>query len=140
MTHHDPSTGPTQDTLDAWDKEARARWGHTDAYAQSAARWKSYTKEEKDRMRTEMDAGMKKLAELMPQGVGDAEVQALIGDGLRFINEWFYDCDVDMYEQLALLKTHDDRYAESYRAYHPDLPDFHTEAVLHYCARMRKEK
>lgn len=138
MTTHDDTTGPTPEQIKAWDTEAKERWGHTDAYQESTRRMKQYSKEDIARFTAEQEAAMRKLAAIMDKGVEDPEVQAIIEGGQKFINDTFYPCDVEMYEKLALLKTQDDRYAEFYRKFHPDLPEFHTKAVLYYCARKRK--
>jgi len=135
ITMHDQELfeGLSHEQLEEYAIEAKERWGDTKAYQQSQERMKHWSKEDMARIKTEQQAQVLKLAELMSKGVESPEVQEIIDQNYKFINEMFYDCSLEMFEGLACLKESDDRFAEYYRKIHPDLPDFHTKAVLYYC-------
>lgn len=136
-THDDNITGPTPEQQKTWDEEAKQRWGNTDAYKQSTARWNSYTKEDKERIGAETDANLKGLVAIMDKGPESPEAQKLIDDSFKHLNKYFYDCGIEMFENLGKMLLADDRYAQTYRKYHPDLPEFRTKALQYYCARHR---
>ena len=76
--------------LDAYAQEAKARWGHTDAWKESQARNKSA-----DQERSDADALMDIFRRLGAFRSGDpaaAEAQALIAELKQFICDHYYNC------------------------------------------------
>ncbi len=96
------------------DAEARARWGHTDAYKESARRTKGYTKEDWDRYRAESAANAGKLAALMRAGtpVTDPAVQAAVTEHRLLIDRWFYPCSTEMHKALGSMYVTDPAFTE----------------------------
>lgn len=112
--------------------EAKARWGHTDAWKQSQERTKHWTKEDFARMQAEGDALMREIVANMDKGAASDEVQALIAkhyDNLRK----FYEPNPELYRGLAELYVSDPRFAEHFRKFHPGLPEFMKEAMEAFC-------
>lgn len=119
--------------LEEYRQEAEQRWGHTQAYKQSQERWNKLSKEERAQLFKDQDAGMKAMADDMKFGPESPEFQKHIDASFKFINEKFYDCSLEMFRNLAVMTTEDERYAGFYRKYHPELPEFRLKAVQFYC-------
>ncbi len=109
----------------SYQAEAKERWGHTDAYKQSEERAKKRTEEEIAALRTESDRLLKNIVSLLETGRAptDPLVQEEIAAHRAMINT-YYDCTDVIYEGLATMYTADPRFANFYRTYHKDLPEF----------------
>ena len=114
-----------KETYEAYQDEAKERWGHTDAYKQSHERMKSLTKGDLAAMKSETDRNLKALVSLMEAGEAptDAAVQKEIAAHRAGVNR-YYDCTDTIYAGLADMYLADQRFADFYRKYHKDLPEF----------------
>lgn len=127
--------GFSKEELEAWNKEAKERWGHTDQYKQSVGKYESLTKEEKLQMKNDGEALMEELVANMSKGPGSVEVQALIQrhyDSLKF----FYEPNLSLYRNLADMYVGyqgDQRYRGYFEKHHKDLPEFMRDAIYVYC-------
>jgi hypothetical protein len=126
--------------IDAIKKEALERWGHTDAYKQSAERVKHFTKEDWKRIREETDANMRTMVALMTAGMtpDSQEVQTEVAKHHAGI-ERFYDCSPQMYRGLGDGYLADQRFADFYRKYHENLPQFLVAAMHAWCDAKEKK-
>ena len=125
----------TTEEIEARKKEAEARWGHTSAYRQSQERVKAFTKADWQAIQQDTDANLRALVALLEAGKApeSPEVQAQIAIHRHGINR-FYDCTDEIYLGLAEMYVADDRFAETYRKYHPELPAFLARAMKASCA------
>lgn len=98
-----------------YEEEAKQRWGHTEAYAESARRTKGYTKEDWARYKAEAAEVGERIAALMRAGkpVTDPEVQAAVEDHRLLIDRWFYPCSVEMHRALGAMYVADPRFTEN---------------------------
>ncbi len=98
-----------------YDDETRRRWGHTDAYKESARRTKHYTKADWDRYKDEANAIDQKLLAEMNAGkpVTDAAVRAVVEEHRLLIERWFYPCSVSMHRHLGEMYVTDSRFADN---------------------------
>lgn len=114
-----------KETYEAYQQEAKERWGNTDAYKQSHERMKSWTKGDLKAMKDETDRNLKALVALMNDGKKptDAAVQKEIAAHRAGVNR-YYDCTDVIYAGLADMYLADQRFADFYRKYHQDLPEF----------------
>jgi DNA-binding transcriptional MerR regulator len=113
-------------------EEAKQRWGHTEAYKQSAERVKKMTKADMAKVKADADALMKEIAAVADQDPASAKVQALITrhyDALRT----FYEPSIAMYRGLADLYVADPRFTAYYEAYRPGLALFMQKAMHAFC-------
>jgi len=133
MTYTELYEGLSKETLEEYEKEAKERWGNTDAYKQSQERWGSLSPEQQAQLLEDGKAAQRKMVELMSEGPESPAIQAMIDDQYRGINEQFYDCSLEMFLALAEMSVSDERYATYYRKFHPELPEFHLKAVQIYC-------
>lgn len=95
-----------------YEEEVRQRWGHTEAYRESARRTKQYGKADWDRYRREAQEIGERIAQRMRAGAppSDEAVQAAVEDHRLLIDRWFYPCSVEMHKQLGALYANDPRF------------------------------
>jgi hypothetical protein len=115
----------------AYEAEARERWGHTEAYKESARRAKGYTKEDLARIKAEMEDLEARMADLMSSGVpaeGDAAMAAAEQARLH-IDRWYYACSPRMHAALADMYTADPRFRAHYEDRAEGLAEYVSTAI-----------
>lgn len=119
--------------------EARARWGHTGAWRESARRTRGYSEEDWARIRAESDGILVRLAALLGEGTSPAAAGAmdLAEEHRLHIDRWFYPCDHDMHSGLAELYTADARFADHFEAHRPGLATFVADTIRANADRAR---
>jgi DNA-binding transcriptional MerR regulator len=102
------------DGFDPADHEAEVqqRWGHTEAYRESARRTQKYGKPEWEAIRTESEEIYARLGALMQQGAAATApaVQAAVEDHRRHIERWFYPCSSELHKGLGEMYVADPRF------------------------------
>ncbi|MBP9827856.1 MerR family transcriptional regulator [Patescibacteria group bacterium] len=127
--------GFSKEEQEAWNKEAKERWGDTDQYKQSVGKYESLTAEEKMQMQKDGEALMDEIVANMDKPVHSPEVQALVQrhyDSLKF----FYEPNLTMYRGLADMYIGyqgDARFRAYFEKHHKDLPEFMRDAIYAYC-------
>lgn len=130
----------SKEELEAWDKEAKERWGNTEQYKQSVGKYESLTEAEKLQMKKDGDDLMNEFVASMGKDPGSLEVQTLVQkhyDSLRF----FYEPNLEMYRGLADMYVGyqgDDRFRAYFEKYDKNLPEFIRDAVYAFCDREQK--
>lgn len=127
----------TQDQIEEYKKEAKKRWGNTDAYKQSVERTKHWTKEDYKRLTEDAKRFTQELADTMDKGFDSPEFQALIAKHYESIGT-FYDCSLEMYRALAQGYVSDPRFKEYYDKFRPDLAEVMQKAINYYCDQKQK--
>lgn len=118
--------------LDAYKKEAKERWGHTDAYKQSQERLKDWAPDDYKRVQEEGGQILNAIVKSMDKGSHAKEVQKEIEKYHRHIGT-FYDCSHEMFRCLGNMYSEDSRFAAFYENIHEGLADFMTQAINYYC-------
>ena len=118
--------------INEYEKEAKERWGNTEAYKQLTERTKNWTKEDYEQIKDDQEKLLKKIVENMSKGFKDPEIQSLIGEWRKGI-EKFYDTTPQICRGLATMYVEDERFASFYRKHHEDLPEFIRDAINYYC-------
>lgn len=95
-----------QQTIEAFEVEAKERWGQTEAY-QSFANQPSADIESVAR---EMAPIMKGFGDLKEKDVTDEEVQAQVAHLQDYISQHFYPCDKSVLAGLGLMYVEDNRF------------------------------
>lgn len=130
--------GFSQEALDEYKDEVKARWGNTTLYKQSQKRTQKWSKEDYRRVAQEYDAIAIELAALMDHEPSHPEVQTLIARQHSQINQ-FYDCSLEMFRALGQMYVDDVRFRNNYNRHRPGLALFMRDAVDSYCdARERQ--
>jgi DNA-binding transcriptional MerR regulator len=111
--------------------EARERWGHTDAYRESARRTARYTKEDWLRVKAEQDEVEDAFAAAMASGIPADSADAMdIAERHRLdIDRAFYPCSHAMHANLGKLYVADPRFAEHYDDRAPGLARYVCDAI-----------
>jgi DNA-binding transcriptional MerR regulator len=119
-----------------YEAEAEQRWGHTEAYKESARRTAKYTKADWVAIKAEMESIGSDLAALVGQDPADPAVQAVIERHFRHINDRFYTCTPEIYRGLGELYVTDPRFTANIDKVKPGLAAFWREAINRYCDRL----
>lgn len=99
--------------------EARARWGESDAYAQSAKRTQNYAEADWRAIKQELDAIWTDAAAAMRarKEPDSAEALSLVERHRRHICRWFYDLTPAAHVQLADMWENDERFRKNIDKY-----------------------
>ena len=115
-----------------YEDEARERWGHTDAYQESARRAAGYGEREWTQIRAEADRVVADFAALMAAGepAEGAPARAVAERHRQHIRRWFYEVSPQMHRNLGEMYIADDRFQRSYEQVAPGLAGYVHDAVL----------
>ena len=131
------TTTTIQDKMEEYKKEAKARWGNTNAYKQSKERTAHWTKADYDRIAESTKMLTQELARSMDKGFDSPEFQALVDQHHQGI-EFFYDCSPEMYRGLASMYVTDPRFKDFYDKFRPGLAETLKKAINYYCDQKEK--
>lgn len=137
MNDNELYDGFSKEKMEEYAKEAKERWGDTEAYKQSVGKYEKLTREEKIKMKEDGDRLMEEIVKNMSKGVDSDDIQNLIAkhyDGLRF----FYEPNLELYRNLGLMYVGDKRFSAYFEKYHKDLPVFMRDAMHVYCDTHKK--
>lgn len=112
--------------------EAKARWGHTDAFAQSQERTKHLTKDDYKRIASDSEALTQALAHAMPSGPSSTQTQELIAQHYQSLRT-FYDPSPELYRGLGRMYVEDPRFRAYYERFDARMPEFMREAMEVFC-------
>lgn len=98
-----------------YEAEVQERWGDTEAYRQSAARTKHYTKADWAQVKAEADALAGRYIALMEAEIpADSPQAAEVAEAHRaHFHRWFYDCSAEMLRGVSSLWVSDDRFTRN---------------------------
>ena len=116
---------------DEYQQEAQDRWGDTDAWKQSAARTKSYTKDDWAAVKAEMEAVNAAFVAALQSGEPATSAAAMDAaeQHRRHIHDRFYDIDHDFHRGLADLYVSDPRFTKTYYDIAPGLAAYVRDAI-----------
>lgn len=114
------------------EKEARQRWGDSDAYKQSAARTGRYTRADWEAVRAEMNAISARYLALMRAGTppDSGEAKAVAADHRVHISARYYDAPPEMMRGLAQMWVADERFTRNIDRAGEGLAAYQSAAVL----------
>ncbi|MFD0267722.1 MerR family transcriptional regulator [Streptomyces sp. NPDC127106] len=117
---------------DQYAEEAEQRWGHTDAYQESARRTASYTKEDWQRILAEGEDLNRRLAALLDTGAAadSGDAMELAEEHRAWIERNHYTCPYEMHTCLGEMYVSDERFTAYYDAVRPGLAVFLRDAIL----------
>ena len=121
--------------LDARAAEAKARWGNTDAWAESQARQTRRSEAETQAAAEGLMALLARFGALQDKTPEGPEAQALAGQLRQYITTHFYNCTPEIFRGLGELYATDDRFRASIDAVGGDgAAAFAARAIGAYCA------
>lgn len=120
-----------------YEAEVQERWGHTDAYKESAQRTKQYTKADWQRFKNESDEIGSEIARLMDRGVPPTDPRAMdaVERHRLQIDRWFYPCSREMHAELGKMYVTDERFRRTYEAIRPGMAQYVCDAIHANLAR-----
>jgi DNA-binding transcriptional MerR regulator len=121
-----------EDMRDQYAEEAKARWGHTDAYRESQRRTKHYTKEDWAAVKAEMDALFSGFAALVGHDPVSPEVRRMVVKWRDVIGARFYACSDEMLAGLGEMYLADERFQKNLDAYGPGTAQLMSEAMRRF--------
>jgi MerR family transcriptional regulator, thiopeptide resistance regulator len=137
--HDQKGQEPTMDRRELFDgfdpakyeAEARQRWGHTDAYKESARRTQGYTPEDWKRLGAEQAALYGDAFALLRAGEPpDGDRARAVAERHRLsIDRWFYPCSLELHRALAGGYESDARFAANIDKYGAGLTTFLIAAI-----------
>ena len=120
-------------------QEVLERWGHTEAYAESAKKSASYTEADWQTIQEEADAIYKNFAENMQLSPASPAVQGLVADWQRHISKNFYNCNNTILAELGKMYIADERFTQNIDVYAKGLASFMSKAIAIYCKKKQPE-
>ena len=117
--------------------EAKARWGETAAYKESADRTRKYSKEDFAKAAAEQEAALQLfIAALDSNLMPDSDAAIAAAEAHRSaISNWFYLCSKEMQLGLAEMYLADPRFTQFYEARRTGLAQYVHDAILASSAR-----
>lgn len=116
----------------AYEAEAQERWGHTEAYRESARRTARYGEAEWGEIRAEAEAIEADFARLLAAGEppdGEA-AQAVAERHGEHLTRWFYAVSPDLHRNLGEMYVADPRFAAHYEARAAGLAAYVRDAIV----------
>ena len=123
--------------MDKYRKEARSRWGNTDAYREHTEKTKNYTKEKWAEANDGLMAIFAEFAECKDNGVSadSAEAQALVAKLQSHITANYYTCTDEILAGLGKMYVADERFKKNIDKYGEGTAEFAAEAIEAYCRK-----
>ncbi|MEV5873394.1 MerR family transcriptional regulator [Streptomyces sp. NPDC052101] len=112
--------------------EAEARWGDTEAYAESQRRAATYTKEDWKRIQAEVDAWGERYAALVAAGEQPTGAAAMdmAEEHRQHIGRYYFEVPYEMHRCFAEMYVSDERFKAFYDAMRPGLAEHLRDAIL----------
>lgn len=114
-------------------KEVKTRWGHTDAYAQSAERTKEYGVKEWNAINSESSDILRQFGESRALSPDSQEARLLVERWRSHISAHFYECTSEILAGLGDMYVSDERFRENIDKYGTGTAEFMANAIAVYC-------
>ena len=123
--------------MDKYRKEARERWGSTDAYREHEEKTKHYTKEKWAETNDGLMAIFAEFAVCNNSGASanSAEAQALVAKLQAHITANYYTCTDEILAGLGKMYVADERFKKNIDKYGEGTAEFAAEAIAVYCRK-----
>lgn len=118
-----------------YEKEAKQKWGNTEAYKESSKKTKGYSKEKWNEVNAGTDAIMAEFAQCMKNGTkpDEKEAQELAEKWQNYITENYYTCTKDILKGLGMMYTCDERFTKNIDRHGEGTAAFISAAIDAYC-------
>lgn len=116
-------------------KEAKEKWGATDAYKESTEKTSGYSKEKWNEISRGMNALMAEFASCRKNGFApdSTEAQTLVKKWQDCISANFYSCTKEILAGLGEMYVADERFKANIDSHGDGTADFMREAIAAYC-------
>lgn len=119
----------------SYEKEAKEKWGHTDAYKQSQEKTAGYTKEKQDDVNAGLMDVFADFARAMNNGTTpeSTEAEAIVKKLQPYITENFYNCTKEILSGLGEMYVLDERFKTNIDKYGEGTAEYARDAIKNYC-------
>lgn len=119
-----------------YEGEVQERWGETEAYKQSAARTKRYTKSDWEKIKAEGDANTAEFIRLLDAGAAPDTPEAIAAAAEKHarLERWFYDAPLAMFSSLSDMWVNDPRFKKNIDKPRVGLAEYERTAVKAWVA------
>ena len=127
--------------MDKYRKEARERWGSTDAYREHEEKTKHYTKEKWAEANDGMMAIFAEFAACKDGGASadSNEAQVLVAKLQAHITANYYTCTYEILAVLGQMYVADERFKKNIDKYGEGAAEFASKAIKCYCNTIGSE-
>ena len=121
-----------------YEKEARERWGDTDAYSEHEQKTKNYTKEKWVEANNGLMAIFAEFAACKESGASadSSEAQALVAKLRAHITENYYTCTDEILAGLGKMYVADERFKKNIDKYGEGTAEFTANAIAVYTKKL----
>ncbi len=139
MSSDDIFSSFSEEKIEEYKKEAKERWGHTEAYKESVERTKHWTKADYKRVAEEGARFTQTIADLKDKGLSaeNPEVQKLITLHYEALRT-FYEPNYEMYKGLGQMYVDDKRFGAYYEKFSKGLAIFMRDAMVYFANQRLK--
>jgi hypothetical protein len=118
--------------VNEYEQEVQARWGETSEYQQSTERTAKYTHADFAAAKVDQEAVTERFATAYGNGVDykSVEVQEIVIAHRAAISKWFYECNIGMQRNLALMYINDERFKKYYDGRVRGLAQYVHDAIM----------
>ena len=116
-------------------KEARERWGHTAAYAESEKKTKGYDGQKWSSVQAGMEALMAEFAAIRGENPAGEAAQALVMRWQAYITENFYACTDEILKGLGQMYVCDERFKANIDKHGEGTAQFMADAIAAKCGK-----
>ena len=120
---------------DAYAREARERWGGTQAYAESEKKTAGYDKAQWTSIQQEADGIFSAFAALRGREPDDPDVQRLVERWQAHITAHYYACTKEILAGLGQMYTADERFTQSIDRAGAGTAQLMSDAIAVYCTK-----
>ena len=119
-----------------YEEEVQGRWGESDAYKQSAARTRHYTKTDWEQIKAQGDTNTAEFVRLLDAGVApdSPESMAAAAEKHAQLERWFYDAPLQMFANLSDMWVEDPRFKKNIDKPREGLAEYERAAVKAWVA------
>lgn len=119
--------------LDAFKKEAKQRWGDTDAYLESEEKSAKRTKQEQASADDRLMQQFAGFASLREHPVQSEAVQQQVESLRQTITDLYYNCTPPILQSLGEMYVADERFTANIDQYGKGTAEFVNRAIQYYC-------
>lgn len=118
-------------------REAKQRWGETDAYKESAQRTAKYSKVDFENAAEAQERAIRLFIEAMDSNLSSDSTQAIAAADAhrKAISDWYYKCSKEMQVGLAQMYLSDARFTEFYESRRVGLAKFVHDSIMASASR-----
>lgn len=120
-------------TIEQYRKEAKERFGKTDAWKESQEKTKGRSKEEWNLVLGEMQELLKRISALVESDPADEEAQQLVEEWRQHITKNYYTCTPEILQGLGQMYCADERFLANIDRYQVGTAQFFAKAIEVYC-------